>query len=150
MWGAVELRPNLITRAARASSLRTAALDHESRNDAVEDHVVVKPDLREAQEILHVAGRDFGQKREPNWAFGRVELHGVIVFCEVDLFLGFLDLGFDVGGQGTHSLVNNPVARIALGLSCQRSTGSPLAGYGAAAAAGPCFSPPWSALFVLL
>ena len=69
MLGRVELGLHVFAGTARAVeaavvllAVRVTALDHESRNDAMEFGVVVEPCAREVEEVLDVVGGDLGEE----------------------------------------------------------------------------------------
>jgi hypothetical protein len=67
----IELRFDLIPRAACARPLRASALDHESFDDSMKNYTVIKADLSQAQEILDMTRGQVRQEVEPNLAFVR-------------------------------------------------------------------------------
>ena len=75
MLGVVELGIDRVTGATRAMlgtilafGIGIAALDHESRNDAMESRAVVKPFAGQFFKVVHMAGRLVRKKFEFNVA----------------------------------------------------------------------------------
>ena len=55
-----ELAADLVARAAHAGAVRVAALDHEARDNAVEDGAVIEALLREGNKVADGVRRNLG------------------------------------------------------------------------------------------
>ena len=85
----VELAFDVVSRAAHTGSIRAAALDHETADNAVEDQSIIEALLYEADEIVYGVGSNLRIKlRFHNVAIGhgngndRILCHNIISFVE--------------------------------------------------------------------
>lgn len=98
--GGVELGGDGVAGPAGAVAVGAAGLNDEAVNDAVKNDAVVIADLREADDVLHVAGGEIGIEVDRNAAHRRVEFDLVGELLEVDVFQGFIDFGASGGRYG--------------------------------------------------
>ena len=77
-----ELTLDAVAGAAHAGAFRVAALDHEARDDAVEDGAVIKALLNEGNKVVDRVRRNLGVKLRLDGAAGGLESNNRILHTE--------------------------------------------------------------------